>query len=77
MRYHQRSSTKQWCSGDGASAKSTYHHNGSGMRAHTGRALPMPGNLFYVVTDECNLEGLKVIMDAGMVLLSDLLMIDD
>lgn len=38
---------------------------------------PMSGDPFYVATDERDPEALKVITDAGAVLLSDLLTIED
>ena len=38
---------------------------------------PMPGDPFYVATDERDPEALKVITEAGAVLLSDLLTMDD
>jgi hypothetical protein len=38
---------------------------------------PMPGDAFYVATDERDPEALKVIANAGAVLLSDLLTIED
>lgn len=39
--------------------------------------LPMAGDPFYVATDERDPEALKVITDAGAVLLSDLLTTED
>jgi len=40
-------------------------------------APPLPDDFFYVATDERNPEAMKVISDAGAVMLSDLLTMED